>query len=265
MKHISSRDNPLYKELKQLASSASARKKAGKTLLDGVHLCQAFFQHRGAPEMCIVSESCVEHYEVADIVASCEARATNCIVLPDNLYQALSQVENGIGVLFVVEAHQKQVPSRLSVNAVLLDNLQDPGNLGSILRSAAGAGIQQVFCSSGSASAWSPKVLRAGMGAHFLLDIYEGVDLQALMQASSIPVLATSSHTNTTIYQINLNRPLAWLFGHEGQGVAAELMALASDTVTIPQKSEIESLNVAASAAICFFEQVRQQIVGDSA
>jgi TrmH family RNA methyltransferase len=264
MKQISSRENALYKELKHLASSASARKKAAKTMLDGVHLCQAFLQHRGAPELCVVSASCVDHHEVAGIIALCEQDGVDCISLPDNLYQALSQVENGVGILFVIAANQAQTPQQLSVNAVLLDNLQDPGNLGSILRSAAGAGIEQVFCSPGSASAWSPKVLRAGMGAHFLLDIYEAVDLHALVSESSIPVLATSSHTETTIYQINLNRPLAWLFGHEGQGVDPELMALATDTVTIPQRPEIESMNVAASAAICFFEQVRQQIAGVS-
>jgi TrmH family RNA methyltransferase len=262
MKQISSRDNALYKELKHLASSASARKKAAKTMLDGVHLCQAFLQHRGAPELCVVSASCVEHHEVSGIIALCEEDGADCIVLPDNLYQALSQVENGVGILFVIAANQAQAPLQLSVNAVLLDNLQDPGNLGSILRSAAGAGIRQVFCSPGSASAWSPKVLRAGMGAHFLLEIFENVDLHTLINSSNIPVLATSSHTDTSIYQIDLNRPLAWLFGHEGQGVDPELMALATDTVTIPQKAEIESLNVAASAAICFFEQVRQQITG---
>lgn len=262
MKQISSRENALYKELRHLATNASARKKAAKTLLDGVHLCQAYLQHRFAPELCVVSESCVGHAEVASILAQCESLGANCIVLPDHLYQALSQVEHGIGLLFVIPTAQESSPPPLKVSAVLLDNLQDPGNLGSILRSAAGAGIQQVFCSSGSASAWSPKVLRAGMGAHFLLEIFEGVDLQAIISAASIPVLATSSHTDTTIYQMNLNRPVAWLFGHEGQGVDPQLMAMATDTVTIPQKAEIESLNVAASAAICFFEQRRQQLAG---
>lgn len=96
------------------------------------------------------------------------------------------------------------------------------------------------------------------MGAHFLLNIFENVDLHALLSNTAIPILATSSHTKKTIYQMNLNQPVVWLFGHEGQGVAEDLMALASDTVTIPQRPEIESLNVAASAAICFFEQCRQ-------
>ncbi|MBR7798472.1 TrmH family RNA methyltransferase [Undibacterium fentianense] len=262
MKHISSRENALYKEIKNLAVNANARKKSGKTLLDGVHLCQAYLQHRGVPDLCVVSEVCVANDEVVGIVNRCEQIAVQIIVVPDALYRVLSQVENGVGILFVISIAKLAAPVHLTVNAVLLDNLQDPGNLGSILRSAAGAGIQQVFCSSGSASAWSPKVLRAGMGAHFALEIYEGVDLYSLLAQSNFPVLATSSHTKTSIYEVNLNRQLAWLFGHEGQGVDPRLMELATQIVTIPQKIEIESLNVAASAAICFFEQSRQHLVG---
>ena len=260
MKQISSRDNALYKEVKQLAASASTRKKTGKTLLDGVHLCQSYLQYRGAPELCVVSVESIRHHEVSTLIASCEATGVQCVVLPENLYQAVSQVDNGVGLLFVIATPQSHVTMPLTQSAVLLDNLQDPGNLGSILRSAAGAGIKQVFCSVGCASAWSPKVLRAGMGAHFLLDIFEGVDLHALLRDTQVPVLATSSHTRTSIYQTDLNRAVIWLFGHEGQGVDPTLMALASTTVMIPQQAEIESLNVAASAAICFFEQVRQQL-----
>ena len=152
------------------------------------------------------------------------------------------------------------MPAPIVNSAVLLDNVQDPGNLGSILRSAAAAGIKNVFCSMGTAFAWSPKVMRAGMGAHFLLNIFENVNLHSLLQTAEIPILATSSHTKQTIYQAKLNQPVVWLFGHEGQGVAEDLMALANQTVTIPQRPEIESLNVAASAAICFFEQVRQSL-----
>lgn len=258
MKHINSRDNGLYKELKHLATNASARKKSGKTLLDGTHLCIAFLQHIGVPEYCLVAESSLNKLEVDGIVRDCESRRAQVIVFPDALYHAISQVENGIGLSFLIKTPKPVAPTALSENAVLLDGLQDPGNLGSILRSAAAAGITQVYCNDGTAAAWSPKVLRAGMGAHFIVNIYEGVDLERILQSSSIPVFATSSHTRTTIYQANLNQKLAWLFGHEGQGVSTSLMDLASTTVTIPQRPEIESLNVAASAAICFFEQVRQ-------
>ena len=258
MKQITSRDNALYKELKHLATNASARKKSRQSVLDGVHLCQAFLLQKQVPQHCVVSDSCVANAEVAHILQACAALEVSVIVLPDALYQALSQVDNGVGLLFVIATPTRTVEHVLTGNAVLLDQLQDPGNLGSILRSAAAAGITQVYCSEGTASAWSPKVLRAGMGAHFVLEIYEAVDLLALLQSAKIPVLATSSHTRKTIYQADLRPAMAWLFGHEGQGVAAELIALASDTVTIPQRPEIESLNVAASAAICFFEQVRQ-------
>jgi RNA methyltransferase, TrmH family len=259
MKTISSRDNPLYKELKLLASSAQARRKAGRTLLDGVHLCQAYLDQCGAPPFCVTSESALVHAEVAQIAQRCETLRAPCISLPDALYQALSQVEHGVGLLFVVDTPQCTMPSALTQSALLLDNLQDPGNLGSILRSAAAAGIEYVFCGSGTAAAWSPKVLRAGMGAHFLLKIVENADLAALMRNARVPILATSSHAAKRIYDVDLKQPVAWLFGHEGQGVASELLELATHQVTIPHLGAVESLNVAASAAICLFEQVRQK------
>ena len=259
MKVISSRDNPLYKELKQLAGSAQARRKAGRSLLDGVHLAQAFLQQGGQAEICVVADSAQYHVEVAPLLAQCANAGSQCIALPDALYQALSQVENGIGLLLVIGTPQPVAPQQLTTSAVLLDGLQDPGNLGSILRSAAAAGIQQVFCSPGTVAAWSPKVLRAGMGAHFLLEIYENAALLALCERSSIPVLATSSHAQQTIYEADLSAGVAWLFGHEGQGVAPSLLDAASAQVVIPHLGAMESLNVAAAAAVCFFEQVRQQ------
>ncbi|RJG06187.1 RNA methyltransferase [Noviherbaspirillum cavernae] len=259
MKLITSRDNPLYKELKHLASSSQARRKAGRTLLDGVHLCQAYLQHAGKPSLCLVSEGSQHHPEVEPILEKCEQQHGRCIVLPDALYQHLSQVENGIGLLFVIDTPQVAIPYKITESSVLLDNLQDPGNLGSILRSAAAAGIKNVFCSKGTVFAWSPKVLRAGMGAHFLLNIFENADLAFLLESARIPILATSSHATTRIYDADLTQPVGWLLGHEGQGVSDELLALATQQVAIPHYGAIESLNVAASAAVCFFEQVRQR------
>ncbi len=136
--------------------------------------------------------------------------------------------------------------------------MQDPGNVGSILRSAAAAGIKQVYCSAGTAFCWSPKVLRAAMGAHFVLEIFENVELAALVRASQIAVLATSGYAKQRVYDVDLRQPVAWLLGHEGQGVADDLMALATHRVVIPHAGRVESLNVAACAAVCFFEQLRQ-------
>ena len=258
MKTITSRENPLYKELKQLAGSSQARRKAGRTLLDGVHLCQAYLQMRGAPQHCIVSESALANPEVADIVMQCENAHAHCTALPDALYNTLSQVEHGVGLMFLIETPAREIAGPLSESAVLLDNLQDPGNVGSILRSAAAAGIRQVYCSAGTAFCWSPKVLRAAMGAHFVLEIYENVDLAALVSGSKVMVLATSGYATQRLYDTDLRQPVGWLLGHEGQGVADDLLALATRQVVVPHLGQIESLNVAACAAVCFFEQLRQ-------
>lgn len=258
-KSITSRDNPLYKELKQLASNSQARRKSGKSLLDGVHLCQAYLQSIGVPSLAIASEASISYPEVSALLEQCDDhRGSQIVILPPALYAALSQVENGIDLLFVIDTPVQQVPETITRSAVLLDNLQDPGNLGSILRSAAAAGITEIFCGAGTAFAWSPKVLRAGMGAHFLLNIYEHVDLGALLNTCRIPVLATSSHATRNIYEAPLKGHVAWLFGHEGRGVSEKLLQRATLQVSIPHIGKIESLNVAASAAICLFEQVRQ-------
>jgi TrmH family RNA methyltransferase len=258
IKLIQSRDNPLYKQIRQLATSAQARKKAGQTLLDGVHLCQAWLSQHVPPSYCIVSDTATVHHEVLAILNVCLERQVNCIQLPDALFSALSQVENGVEVLFVVDVPIPTHVESLNENAILLDQLQDPGNVGSILRSAAAAGIKKIFCSSSTVAAWSPKVLRAGMGAHFVVDIYESSDLPALVRNARIPVIATSSHAKQTIYGYDLSKKFAWLFGHEGQGVSAELLACASVELAIPHDPSMESLNVAASAAVCLFEQLRQ-------
>jgi TrmH family RNA methyltransferase len=258
MKTVTSRENPFYKELKQLSTSSQARRKAGRTLLDGVHLCQSYLQLRGAPVHCIVSEGALANPEVADVVQRCEQARAHVTALPDALYNAVSQVEHGVGLMFLIDSPAREIAGPLTASAVLLDNLQDPGNVGSILRSAAAAGITQVYCSAGTAFCWSPKVLRAAMGAHFVLDIFENVDLAKLVSDARVAVLATSGYATTRLYDVDLRRPVAWLMGHEGQGVADDLLALATDQVVIPHLGQIESLNVAACAAVCFFEQLRQ-------
>jgi TrmH family RNA methyltransferase len=260
MKTVSSRDNPFYKDLKQLATSSQARRKAGHSLLDGVHLCQSWLDLKGLPVHCVVSEAALANPEVASIVDRVEQGRGAVTALPDALFGAISQVENGINLVFVVDTPAPQAPAVLSESAVLLDGVQDPGNVGSILRSAGAAGIKQVWCSPGTAFCWSPKVLRAAMGAHFVLEIFENADLPALVRAARVPVLATSGYAAESLYDpaLDLAGPLAWVLGHEGRGVSDELLNLASRRVAVPHAGQVESLNVAACAAVCFFEQLRQ-------
>ncbi|MEK0434269.1 MAG: hypothetical protein RL369_318 [Pseudomonadota bacterium] len=271
LRSIHSRDNPQYKQLRQWASSAQARRKAGMTLLDGVHLCESWLKHRGVPALCVVAESVLNHPEVAAIVAQCQSDASSnssagsatCVLLSDVLFAPLGQVEHGVGILFVVRVpdatHSDFASHPLKNSALLIDSVQDPGNLGTILRTAAAAGIEHIFCGPGTASVWSPKVLRAGMGAHFVLEIAEDVDLVQLIKHACVPVYATQPESQDSIYATDLRAPSAWLFGHEGQGVSAQLIELATKRLCIPQSAQVESLNVAASVAICLFEQRRQR------
>ena len=132
----------------------------------------------------------------------------------------------------------------------MLDRLQDAGNVGSILRSAAAMGSAQVVAIKGTAALWSPKVLRAGMGAHFALHLLEGLSVDDL-QSLDLPLLVTSSHRGDFLHQARLPWPCAWVLGHEGQGVSPALEGQASASVRIVQPGGEESLNVAAAAAIC--------------
>jgi TrmH family RNA methyltransferase len=142
---------------------------------------------------------------------------------------------------------------------VMLEDLQDPGNLGSILRSCAAAGVTHVLLSKGSVRAWSPRVLRAGMGAHFMLDIHEDTDLGAAARDFPGTLLATRPRAPRTVFDTDLTGKVGFMFGNEGAGLSAALLGSAHAVISIPLPGRAESLNVAAAAAVCLFERVRQR------
>lgn len=258
MKLIESSQNKLYKDLKKLASNASARSKAGKIVLEGVHVCQMFLTKIGEPEYCVVTDVSLTDKEVTELVAKCQENGVKVLNVPEHLFRGLSSVDTGVSVIFIADSPQMEQANSIIKTALLIDRLQDPGNLGTILRTAAAAGVTEIYCSPGTVSVWSPKVVRSAMGAHFALDIYENQDLSKLISSTSLPVLATSSHADNSIYDTDLNREVVWLVGHEGQGISDMLMNGATETVSIPHKGDIESLNVAVATSVCLFEQLRQ-------
>ncbi len=260
MKRITSSQNLLFKELKQLSSKSAARRKAGRTLLEGVHATLMYLDNGLLPRSCITSEGSLSSSEVNQIILRCQANDIHVIVLDERLYRSISTLDSGVGLMFVIDVPVPSLKGPVATSSVLLDRLQDPGNLGTMLRSAAAAGIKQIYCSPGTTSAWSPKVLRAGQGAHFDLEIYENIDLLDLVKTSQVPVAVTSSHATDSIYQADLSRPLAWIFGSEGEGVRTDLTRHAGLVVKIPHEQSIESLNVSIAAAICMFEHRRQLI-----
>ncbi|MEM5276945.1 RNA methyltransferase [Cupriavidus taiwanensis] len=260
MKHVTSRDNALFKHLKALAGSTHQRRKAGQSLLDGVHLAQAYVAARGQPVTCVVSERHYDHAEVAPLLAQVDSERV--VVLADALFTQISGVVNGIDLMLVIETPAGRLPARIEQDCIILDGVQDAGNVGSILRSAAAAGIRDAFLATGCAFAWSVKTLRAGMGANFHLNIVEHCTLEALAPRLAIPLLATSSHAESAVFDTDLRGPVAWVVGNEGAGVSEGWMAHVTRKVGIPQPGGMESLNVAAATAICLFEAVRQRRAG---
>ena len=262
MERITSAHNQLFKIFKQLATQGKARRKLGQTIFEGVHVCDALLKSGGEPAYCIVSDGGLQQAEVTGLIARLDD-ATPVVNLPDSLFRSLSVVENGVGVAFVVGVPEvDDEPPVLTTDALLIDAVQDPGNVGALLRTAAASGVTVAYLSEGSASAWAPKTIRAGMGAHVAMTIYERVDLLDLVKKTTVPVRATSLQASESVYQKDLTVPTAWIMGNEGAGVSAELLAACGDnTVIIPQDDGVESLNVAAAAAVCLFEQRRQRMV----
>lgn len=242
--HIRSRDNALLKDLRRLARDGSAYRRQQQVWLEGEHLCSAALARGLRPALAVISESFWPQAKVE--YGQC---ATKTIVIADALMAGVSALESpaAIGFVIALPPAPELAPRAPSV---VLDRVQDAGNVGSILRSAAAFGFRQVIALKGTAALWSPKVLRAGMGAHFALQLIDAAE-PALLDALALPLVATSSHGGPVLGEAPLPAPCAWVFGHEGQGIGPELMRRCELRVRIEQPGGEESLNVAAAAAIC--------------
>jgi len=241
---VTSAGNALHKDLRRLAQDSTAYRKQGRVWLEGDHLCKAALARGVRPAMAVFSES---FWMAAG--SDWTVHGGKTVVVADNLFAGLSALESPARMGFVIEL--PQAPSlRPAAASVVLDRLQDAGNVGAILRCAAAFGFRQVLAIKGTAALWSPKVLRAGMGAHFGLQLIEGLEAGAL-DVLDIPIVTTSSHQGELLHQQKLPWPCAWALGHEGQGVSAEVQARARLAVRIIQPGGEESLNVASAAAIC--------------
>jgi RNA methyltransferase, TrmH family len=241
---ISSRENTLLKELRKLSADNTAYRKTGRFWVEGDHLCSAALARGVVPSVLVVAESFMPLAPVEYARA-----AIKIVVIPDALFREISGLESPAKVGFVVDLPEAATIEPLAAT-VILDRVQDAGNVGSILRSAGAFGFRQVLALKGSAALWSPKVLRAGMGAHFGLRLVEGLELEDL-EALQVPLVVTSSHQGDLVQKLDLPHPCAWAMGHEGQGVSEALMAKAAVFARIGQPGGEESLNVAAAAAIC--------------
>ena len=252
---ITARDNPKLQHLRKLAQDGGAYRKLGGVWLEGDHLARAAVQRGVVPALALIT----------DVAAADEAMraladvAPKVLVVSPALFKTVSGLESPAQIGFELTL---PTPPRIEARAdsIVLDRLQDAGNVGTILRSAAALGFRQVLALKGTAALWSPKVLRAGMGAHFGLKLIEGLAVEDL-EALKVPLLATSSHSDALLHEADLPNPCAWVMGHEGQGVSEALMQRCALRIGIPQPGGEESLNVASAASICLYESARRRLV----
>ncbi|MDO9224889.1 MAG: RNA methyltransferase [Pseudomonadota bacterium] len=249
---LTSRANPGYQALRALAEDRRARRQAGATLIDGEHLLEAALAAGITPRRLVFSAGAL-----AGHLAAWQARLPEVpsLVLSDALFASLSPVDSPTGVLAEIAI---PVLAEDSANfVVLLEDVQDPGNLGALLRTAAAAGVEQAWLSTACADAWSPKCLRGGQGAHFRVVIRERADLPEVARRFPGVIHAAVLGARASLFELDLRGAVGFAFGNEGAGLSEALRSAASP-FTIPMSDRVESLNVAAAAAICLFERVRQ-------
>lgn len=268
IERISSKENPLFKELKLLqtpgAKGQKARTSSGKALLEGIHLIQTWMSSPDLDTL-LTSDLGMQNSEIAEAVyAHLEAcPQARVFQLDQGLWSLFADLVNAPQIAGLINLPQSSLmsPAQLPTidgDVLILDRIQDAGNVGAILRTAAAAGFTRVIALSGTAHLWSSKVLRAGMGAHRLLTLSEGWSDRQILSAVTAPLFAATADADLDLFSMEkkLAQPVAWVMGSEGQGVSEDLMVQAKG-VAIPMNPLVESLNVSTAAAICLFETLR--------
>ena len=253
---ITSRDNPIFKRLKKLAESARVRREAQMTLLDGEHLLSAYLDAGGQPHTLVRSAS----FDARQFERWAErCPSAKSIALPDALFYELAPVSTPTGLLSEA-AWLSPVSRDATPLVIVLEDIQDPGNMGSMLRTGAAAGATLAVLSKGCHDPWSPKALRGGQGAQFVLPIACGVEVAAWCAQFKGQSLALALAEDRSVFSIELSGPLAFIVGNEGAGLSDDVRAAASARVQIPMPGKMESLNASVALAIVLFEAVRQRL-----
>lgn len=257
---ITSKDNPTIKTVTALLTHSRQRKKQGQTVIEGTHLLESYLNADLIPDSVIVSEFGLANreinrllYRLADI-----KKGIKVVTVSEALYKEISTLGESLPIMAVIEMPTLSLDYPITSDCLIINGVQDNGNLGTLLRTASAVGIQTVICTTGTAQAYAPKTLRASMGANFSLQIYENVNAEKVLDMVEVPLFATSSHTDNLIYHADLKQPLALVMGHEGQGVEDVLMQNATQ-IALPQPNGQESLNVAIAGSLCLYEMLRQR------
>jgi TrmH family RNA methyltransferase len=257
MSILTSRDNPRVRRWRNLARDAAERRKEKCALIEGAHLVAACLDSRTPIKALILSKSGAQRFELASLA---ERSGKQPVELADSLFRLIADTETPSGIAAEIILPSRKIELKSAASCMFLDAIQDAGNVGTMLRSAAAFGIRDAVLGKGCADAWSPKVLRAAMGAHFSMTILEHADLGAAIENFGGNVACTVPRGGVPLADADLSGRIGWLFGAEGRGVSEALSTRATLTLTIPMPGGAESLNVAAAAAVCFYEFSRRAV-----
>ena len=253
---ITSRQNAWYKHLRDWSHSSGISKDKQKIWLEGDHLCEAARLKGFRFDTVVFKEDCPQ-----DLIHAWSDEKTKLLQVSAAVMEGLSSLHSPPMMAAIACLPTKPVFNP-HICTVVLDQLQDPGNAGSILRSAAAFGFKQMVATPLTVGLWTRKVVRAAMGAHFALNIVENLGIEEI-QSPPLSVVLTSSHQGLFLDELVSNKklpsPIAWIFGHEGRGHSLQWTDKHCQTVRIRQPGGEESLNVAAAAAICLHASAIQR------
>lgn len=259
---IQSEANAKFKRWKRILESTRVMRKEGVTLAEGAHLVQVVLE-RGVKPLAVLLRAKGINEEAEGLLAKLAQKRVPLYVLDTLLYDQLSPVEHGAGIMVEVALPENPQAPESPVDALYLDGVQDPGNIGTLVRTAVASGIKHIAASKNSAHFFSPKALRAGMGAHFAATIYENVEPTELKQLFKGRILAADARGGQDLFEEKAWSETAttWMMGSEGQGISQAALDAADQRLYIPIEHDCESLNVAAAAAVCLFEQRRRRLM----
>jgi len=257
---ITSTKNQHVQQIRELLAKKSSREEHGAFIVEGVRLCEEALKSGIPPRLVFYSETCSARG--LELVQQAGTAGSKVLFVKHDILDALSDTETTQGLLMVMQTHPLPLPQTLDF-VLVIDQVRDPGNLGTILRTAMAAGAQAVFCTPGSVDAWSPKVVRSAMGAHFYVPIalksWEDISSLCRQQKKPLTTYLAESADGIALWKADLKSPIALVIGGEAEGASAEVKAGVDALINIPMPGGFESLNAAVAASIILFEVVRQR------
>ena len=261
MQVITSKDNELVKHIRKLKDK-KYRDESNEYIIEGTNLIEEAVKEKAKIKKVIICENTTKTYELPTNIRL-EIAKYECIYISEKIFNLITQVTNPQGIMAIVEKTTKEDEIDYTQDLiVMLDDIQDPGNLGTILRTIDSIGLKQIIVSKETADAFNPKVVRSTMGAIFRIKIIESenlIDTIKNIKKHHFKLIVTSLQTDNTIYDINYNKKII-VIGNEGNGVSKEIQDMADEKIKIPMLGKTESLNASVATGIVLYEYVRQKL-----